>query len=77
MFGDALTGAFSIEALATGPDDNVWFDADVQVAGVGGRIAIGNVTPEGQVTEFPKIQETTGGVASCSMIVAGAEATCG
>lgn len=44
------TEGMSIDSLTTGPDGNVWFDIDF---GPGSQLVIGNVTPNGVVTEFP------------------------
>ncbi len=61
-----------IDALTTGPDGNVWFDADFfdfrpdAAAGVS-QTLIGEVTSTGQVTEFPPIPLPAGQTALASL----------
>ena len=47
--------SFSIVSLTTGPDGNVWFDANYDPSFTDNQVVIGKVTPSGAVTEFPPI----------------------
>ena len=63
----------SIVSLATGPDGNVWFDANTYPTNLLGnnQVIIGNVTPAGVVTEFPAIPVQPGPAGSATEIVSG------
>jgi hypothetical protein len=68
--GTAAAG-FSINSLAEGPDGNVWFVADLNSPSGDSQVIVGNVTPAGQVTEFPPIPVTPGLAAAAHGIVSG------
>jgi streptogramin lyase len=57
---NAPNGGFSIGSLTTGPDGNVWFDAEYDSSPSDNQVVVGYVTPEGQVTEFPPIPVPAG-----------------
>ena len=63
----------SIVSLATGPDGNVWFDANTYPTNVLGnsQVIIGNVTPAGVVTEIAAIPVQPGPTGSATEIVSG------
>ncbi len=71
MPGGSPTSIIDIVSLTTGPDGNVWFAADVFPAGSGNQVVIGDVTPGGQVTEFPPIPIPAGQAAGATEIVSG------
>ena len=56
----APNGGSSIGSLTTGPDGNVWFDAEYDSSPSDNQVVAGCVTPEGQVTEFPPIPVSAG-----------------
>ncbi len=63
----------SIVSLTTGPDGNVWFDANTYPTNPLGnnQVVIGNVTPAGLVTEFPPIPVQPGPAGFATGIVSG------
>ncbi len=65
------TDGFQIASLATGPDGNVWFDANFGVTDSDNQVLIGNMTPAGLVTEFPPIPVPAGQVVFAHSIVSG------
>ncbi len=56
----AVPGDVTVNALATGPDGNVWFIGDLNAASATSRVVLGNVTPAGQIAEFPPIPVAAG-----------------
>ena len=71
--GNAAFG-LSIASLATGPDGNVWFDANTYPTNPlsnTNQVVIGNVTPAGVVTEFPAIPVQPGPAGFATGIVSG------
>ncbi len=60
---NALPGGFSIASLSTGPDGNVWFDANDDLSYSDNQVLVGYVAPAGQVTELPPIPLSAGQVA--------------
>ncbi len=71
MPGGSSPSIIDIVSLTTGPDGNVWFAADVFPASSGNEVVIGDVTPAGQVTEFPPIPVPAGEAAGATEIVSG------
>jgi streptogramin lyase len=53
-------GGFSITSLTTGPDGNVWFEANADLSSSDNQVVVGNITPAGQVTEFAPIPVSAG-----------------
>lgn len=70
VLADEPAEPFSLVALATGPDGNVWFDAEAG-PGNGKQVVIGNLTPAGLATEFPPIPVSAGFQAQGTRIVSG------
>ena len=70
--GNAFNGIF-ITSLTAGPDGNVWFGAELHVAGtnIENQVAFGYVTPAGVFTEFPPIPLPAGQTALPGSIVNG------
>ena len=63
--------SLSINWLTTGPDGNVWFAADYATSPSSAQVVLGNVTPAGDVTEFPPIPVAAGRDALAGDIVSG------
>jgi streptogramin lyase len=63
--------ALQIVSLTTGPDGNVWFDANFAPTFTDSQVVIGKVTPAGQVTEFPPIPVSAGLGGVANSIVSG------
>jgi streptogramin lyase len=61
-----LPGARKVQGIAPGPDGNVWFAAAGDQNG-----AIGRITPDGQITEFPLPDRPSPGNRWPSSIMAG------
>ena len=56
-----VPGDVLVDGLAAGPGGNVWFIADTRTDPTGiGQVLIGDVTPAGQVTEFPPVPVPAG-----------------
>ncbi len=51
--GNATVANFGIVSVTTGPDGNVWFDADFDPSSSDNQVVIGAVTPSGTPSEAP------------------------
>ncbi len=58
----AVPGDAIVSALAVGPDGNVWFVGtnNLHSGNANGQAVVGEVTPNGQFTEYPPIAVATG-----------------